>query len=146
MIILKNFAERLEELMFDAHLKTAELAKILDVNRATVSRYLQGKLLPSVQTTIQLADYFKCSVDYLLGLSIENSSEKFKTCPPFCEQFKFLLQHYHYSVYRLVHEADMNESTLFFWKAGTHEPTIDNVVRLAKIFDCTVDSVLGREI
>ena len=145
MIILSNFVERFEELKFDAQLSIATLSEKLRVSKATVYRYAQGKLLPSLKVAVQLANIFNCSVDYLLGVRNANDITSFKVCPPFCEQFQFLLKHYDISIYQLARKAEMNESTLFFWKWGTHEPTLDNIEKLARFFDCSMDFILGRE-
>ena len=63
MIIMSNFVERLEELMFDNQLTVKMLTKEINIQRATINRYLSGEVLPSLQTAVKLADLFHCSVD-----------------------------------------------------------------------------------
>lgn len=49
-----------------------ELSKILGVSRKTMSNWQSGKTEMPVSKLIILADIWKCSTDYLLG--IENKS------------------------------------------------------------------------
>ena len=44
-----------------------EVADYLGLNRVSYARYESGERQPDFQTVANLADYFKVSVDYLLG-------------------------------------------------------------------------------
>ncbi len=56
-------------------LTQSEVASALGVSSVVYSRYETGTRQPSIDTIIQIADIFGCSVDYLLGrLSIEEST------------------------------------------------------------------------
>lgn len=48
-------------------LNQTELAKILNVSKQTVSNWENGNRIPDTLTLSKLADFFSCSVDYLLG-------------------------------------------------------------------------------
>lgn len=43
------------------------LAEYLGVNQKVISHYETGRNEPDINTLIKLADYFNCSVDYLIG-------------------------------------------------------------------------------
>ena len=45
----------------------AELAAFLHITQSTYSKYELGKIAISIETYIQLADYYKVSIDYLVG-------------------------------------------------------------------------------
>jgi transcriptional regulator with XRE-family HTH domain len=64
----KKFSERLSLCMKQNGLNGAELSSISGVTTATISRYLNGLRVPTVDNIIQLADALNVSVDYLLGL------------------------------------------------------------------------------
>ena len=49
------------------------LAFDLGVSQATISDWESGRKVPSAKSTIRLAQYFKVSVEYLLGLVNEES-------------------------------------------------------------------------
>lgn len=49
-------------------IKQSELAEAIGAFGAQVSTWETGKVDPSASTLIKIAEYFGCSVDYLLGL------------------------------------------------------------------------------
>lgn len=61
--------ERLVDLRKDAGLTQDELAKILKINKHSISSYEREKNEPSDAVKIEIAKYFHVSVDYLLGLT-----------------------------------------------------------------------------
>lgn len=67
-------------------LKQSDLAAILDVTPATISRYESGDMQPDNITLIKLADYLDCSIDYLLGRKTINI--------PLTDDEKTLIQKY----------------------------------------------------
>lgn len=44
-----------------------DCATALSMPKTTFCYYEQGKVSPSMDTLIKIADYFNCSIDYLLG-------------------------------------------------------------------------------
>jgi len=43
-----------------------KLARALDLNEATISHYLHGRIRPSFDTLVRIADFFNVSLDYLV--------------------------------------------------------------------------------
>lgn len=68
-----KFPERLKKLRKEKNLYQKELAEILGVSRPTISQYEAGTRRPDNETLEKLADYFKVSIDYLLGRTDERS-------------------------------------------------------------------------
>jgi len=60
---------RIRALREDKDLTQKDLAEVLKVSQATYSRYESGALDIPSQALIQLARFYKVSLDYLLGLS-----------------------------------------------------------------------------
>lgn len=60
---------RIEDLRVDHDLTQAQIAKVLDCNREVYRRYEKGDREIPVWALIRLAEYYNCSVDYLLGIS-----------------------------------------------------------------------------
>lgn len=69
------FGRRLTELLADASMTNTEFARVIGVTKATVSKYRDGSILPSVGLLYTTARYFGVSLDYLLGLSEVRSPE-----------------------------------------------------------------------
>lgn len=71
------FGNRLKELRLERGLQQEDIAKILNIHRATISRYENNQREPDVNTIINLAQYFEVSSDWLLGITnIKVSIEK----------------------------------------------------------------------
>lgn len=145
MLNLSNFAERLKELIIDNNVDTDMLIDIAKVNRTSVNRYLSGKCFPSVSVLVTIADYFKCTLDFLLGKVEDNHSTQFKKCPPFNKRLEYLLDYFHITKYKLCKEGRITESTLYYWLNGKHSPRICDIEKLAKYFDRSMDFIIGRE-
>lgn len=59
--------QKMRDLREDHDLSQQDVAELLNVSQATYSRYESGVLdIPSI-SLIKLADYYKVSVDYILG-------------------------------------------------------------------------------
>ena len=144
MLNLSIFAERLNDLLYDAQITPPALAAKLGCGRVTIYRYLQGNKIPSLDMVIRLADYFNCTTDFLLGLEEENYPQEFLQCPPFKDRLAFLLEHCKITKYRLQKLSNVPESAIYNWQNGVFEPKIDNIIRIAKALDCSTDFVIGR--
>lgn len=64
---MSKFGERLKELREENHLLNKQLATELNVEPSTITNWEKGNRCPKDDILIKLADYFNCSVDYLLG-------------------------------------------------------------------------------
>lgn len=62
MVILSKFSETLNELIFDNGLTAKSLAEALNAEPSTITRYLRGERVPSVESLVAIADYFKYAV------------------------------------------------------------------------------------
>ncbi|MCM1289458.1 MAG: helix-turn-helix domain-containing protein [Corallococcus sp.] len=138
-----NFAERLQELLDTSDINAFALSKRINCGHSSIHRYLNGEN-PSLDNLIKIADYFQCSTDFLLGLTDEYVKENYLAVPPFSERLRFLLKYYNKSAYYLQTHTEIAESAIDHWKKGTHTPTVDSVIRIAKVLDCPVDFVIGR--
>lgn len=59
--------ERLKELRKENNISQNALAKQMNLTRATVNAWEMGISYPNAQSLILLSQYFKVTVDYLLG-------------------------------------------------------------------------------
>ena len=141
---LSTFTETLNDLMLENNINASDLAKALGLGTSTLSRYTRGERLPNIKCLIKLADYFKCSTDYLLGLEDDNYAQNFLPCPPFNERLSFLLNYFNRTSFSVYNNTNISEARFYVWKNGTGLPTVDNLINLAQIFGCSVDFVIGR--
>ena len=62
-----KFGERLKELRRQKKLSQTYMGKLLGVTQSSYSLWEKGLREPSFSTVCELADFFDCSADYLLG-------------------------------------------------------------------------------
>ena len=65
---MKIFGERLRELREEEKLSARDLADKIGVSDASIIRWENNQINPSIECLYALAVYFKVSADYLLGL------------------------------------------------------------------------------
>ncbi len=58
---------RIKELRNEQHITQLKLAMDLNMSQNTISRYENGEREPGIAELIRIADYFRVSIDYLVG-------------------------------------------------------------------------------
>ena len=141
---LEVFADRLSDLIFDNKKPVTDIAKEIGINKSTLYEYLLCERAPRICNLVKIADYFHCSIDFLLGLENEIPGLVFKECKPFPEQFKAILSHFNISRYQLKKLTGLAESVLYYWAKGQRTPTIESVLLVCEKLECRVDFFIGR--
>ena len=144
MDILSKVQERIKELMSERNFNATKLAAALGVSPSTVSRYLHGVSLPTYGQFVKLITLFDCSADYLIGLKEVDATGDWQEVPPFSQRFRELLSEYQLSQYALHKMTGFSYDNFNKWLKGIRSPYLDNLVRLAQAFDCSVDYLIGR--
>ena len=62
-----KFLERFKDLINENNLKVSEIAEQTNLPRSTISSYINRKSMPSAIQLEILANFFNCSIDYLVG-------------------------------------------------------------------------------
>ncbi len=124
------------------------IATLLNTTQQTVSRWLNGQNEPDLTNLYKLADIFNCSVDYLLGRNNNSNIIQFER-KTFEEQWmkriKRLRVQNNLTQRDLANKLNTTNSTICDWEKGRCEPSIYDLIKLADIFNCSVDYLLGRE-
>ena len=63
------YFRRLRDMREDADLKQADIAEYLGIQQTVYSRYERGYQTIPLEHLIKLADYYRVSLDYLVGRS-----------------------------------------------------------------------------
>jgi len=71
------FPFRLNKLREKKKLLQSKMASKLGVSQATIARWENGKLEPTLSMLLKIAKYFKVSIDYLMGADIETQKTIF---------------------------------------------------------------------
>ncbi|MBE6741255.1 MAG: helix-turn-helix transcriptional regulator [Ruminococcaceae bacterium] len=61
--------KRIKDLREDCDLKQCDIAKVINTTQQQYSKIENGKSEPTAEKLVKLAQFYKVSVDYILGLS-----------------------------------------------------------------------------
>lgn len=64
---MSKFPERLKELRLELGLTQEQLAKECKMPKSTIQHWEANLRIPNIEGVIVLADFFKVSIDYLVG-------------------------------------------------------------------------------
>ena len=71
-----TFGENLKLLRYEKGLTQDDIGYLLNVTKSCISCYEKGIRQPSLDILIQLASYFRVSVDFLIGMESYDSNTK----------------------------------------------------------------------
>ena len=144
MVDLSNFGENLSALMMEHNINAPALAKLLQIDRSNITRYMRSDRLPSYPVFLGILDYFSVSADILLGLKEYGGETNFLPAIPFGDRLRAVMQETKTTQYRIVKETHISGGSLHEWLANKSLPTINNIAVLASFMDVSVDYLLGR--
>ena len=72
---LYKFPSRLKELMEECNISQNKLSKETGIAQSQIARWLKNETRPNIDFLMTLAQFFKCSIDYLVGLEDWKSTE-----------------------------------------------------------------------
>lgn len=146
MAILKEFRTRFIELVNELELnKKTEIADKLGLTYATFSKIYTYGILPTVPVLIRIADYFKVSIEYLLG----NTENDYIDLSPSPVSFKARLEYLRLkngiaSVYELSKVSHIHRNNIAQWLKKDYLPAVDDLLVLANVFGVSCDFLVGR--
>lgn len=144
MVDMSNFGENLSALMAEHNLNAPALAKLLKTDRSNITRYQQGKRLPLFHGFVAIIEYFNVSADILLGLVDYTLETSFLPIPPFGDRLREVMRETNTTQYRIEKETRISGASMYKWLFNQSVPTVENLVKLAKFMDVSVDYLLGR--
>lgn len=144
MIDLSKFAENFSAYMDEKQIKAPALAKLIKTDRSNLTRYKQGKRLPSFPVFIAILEFFNVSADVLLGRKDYVEETAFLPVPPFGERLRSIMAETKTTQYRIEQEQGISGSSMYNWLNGIALPSIENLDKLASFMDVSIDYLLGR--
>ena len=141
---MATFQERLCDLIVEKEIKSHELAATIGVNTTTINDWKRGKYQVHLTNAIKLADFFECSLDYLMGRTQDVAYFTPRACPPFYPNFLAVLKEKGCSTYRLRTDTSISGGHFDSWKTG-NDPLVLTIIPIAEYLDVTLDYLVGRE-
>lgn len=134
----KRFAERLQELVYDCGLKPEEISALCGVGLSRLRCWLSPRCtsLPCTRSLVKLADFFGCSLLYLLGLEEENSLTRPRAnLPDFSKRLLFLKERHEIKIYMLKRTGRLGAASSFYnWTKRGSLPDVYNLLALSDVF------------
>lgn len=139
-----KFVERLEDLIVDLKVSGRGLAELLEAGYTTVVSWRNGKTKPRYDKLIKLAKLNNSSIDYLLGLTDDDSLNLSANPKTFHDRFVMLSKESKLSDYKIAQKCNVVHSSVSKWRNYGIIPDTATLINLAKLFDCSVEFLLGR--
>ena len=161
---------KLKELRKEKGLTQKEIGKIINCNQTAVGKYERGELEPSLDTLKKLADFFNCSIDYLVGCEDEfgviksektelpgntgkthhtvNSelfAKKANKEETISKRIKELRLEKGLTQKEIAKNIDSTVKNVWAYENNLAIPPIDVLSRYADFFCCSIDYLVGRE-
>lgn len=144
---LTKLSEQLAELMAEDGYSQTTLARAMDTSGSKLSLYLADKALPNFKDFVALIEFFHCSADFLVGRTEYPMREtRYKPVQPFGARLRSILAERNETQYTFIKTTKISWSIFHGWLTGKSLPSVDNLLKLAKHFGCSVDFLLGREL
>lgn len=144
---LSKLSEQLAELMSEDGYMQTSLAQAMGMANANLSLYLADKAMPNFKDFVALIEFFHCSADFLIGRTEYPKREtNYKPVQPFGTRLRSILAERNETQYAFIKSTGISWSILHGWLTGKTLPSLDNLLKLARHFECSVDFLLGREL
>ena len=147
------FGERLRELREHHNYSMDKLIDIYNnrfdgkMNKSTLSRYENGLQDPIYTVVVNLSKIFNVSVDYLSGVSDENTSIKEvnakKNVTILSERLKQTREHLKISRKDVAEHLGIAVRTYASYENGEREPNSETLISLSKLYNVSTDYMLG---
>ena len=139
-----KFSERLDELMIGKNVSNIMLAKVLATDVSTIQKWKRGSNFPRLTPILELADYFNCSLEFLIGRADKIIDYLPKPCPPFYTRLRQVMREKGVTRYKMTRESKIKDSYFTDWAKGT-DPHIFSVIEAADFLHVTIDYLVGRD-
>ncbi len=103
--IVEKFKSTFKDLMEQKGIGIGELAKELHTSRFVIHKWLTVAKDMRINSLLKIADYFKCSIEYLCGRTDVYLGFKPREIPKFSDRLKEVLAESGKSAYRLFRDT-----------------------------------------
>lgn len=126
-----------------------ELSKESGVAYTSIRSLIERDLVnASIDNILKICEVLDLKVDDIVNdnLDIEETVEKDQTQSKLGTMLKKLRDQNNYSQIYVANKIGVKNNTLSGYESGRREPDLNTLVRLADLYDVSVDYLLGRDI
>ena len=140
------FVSVLDELLEEKGTNIKLFAPEIKTHADVLYAYKRDNYLPSIPTAMKIANYFDCSLNYLMGIDEDKKNSKFTNSydiSKFYPRYEALLNKEGIKHFSLCKKIDLNVSSLKNWKDGK-PPKMEPLIKIAQYFGVSIDYLIGR--
>lgn len=142
---LSLFVEALQDLMNEKNIKPVNLHNDTKINLTVIYDWLKKAATPNMKNLIILSTYFECSIEYLTGRTDNRNFAVSRNPETFPLRLRSLLKRSKISIRKISTETGISKSAISYFLNGSVEPLLDNIIKLANYFGCSIDYLVGLE-
>ena len=139
-----NFGESLTSLMIERNLDSKTLASNLSVSRNSVNNWKSNRTDIRLPHLIELCRYFNCSLDYLVGRTVQEAKPRNFELSNFGKQIRKVMKSRNISTYTLQKDTRFYGKFFHDWDRGSY-PQLSTLIELANYLNCSLDELVGLE-
>ena len=148
MPISNEFKNRINDLVsnvyIDRKIRKSDLPKMIGIDYSSLSNAMEYGIVPTPRIAMRMADYFECSIPYLLGLTDDEHFTKSKKNESFPDRIDLLCEAKKTDYAKVCKECKLYRGYLARWISHRYIPSWEFLDLLADYFDVSVDYLLGR--
>lgn len=140
-----KFVEVLKDLLLEHGIGIQELSKGTGIDDSVLYDHIHGSI-PQIKYAVSIANYFNCSLNYLMGLDEFPNDTEFKNnydVSFFSDRYDGLLQENNVTHYKLTKLCGLNYSSHYAWRRGA-TPSMNSLITIANYFGTSIDYLIGR--
>ena len=139
-----KFADILKDLIEDKGLSLRKLATESKGSAVQYGKYLKGAY-PKIFVAERIANYFNVSLDYLFGITDNNTLRTFKQIDMtvFLPRYEEVRNKTGITHWKLSQNTELSESALRHWQYGD-TPSIESLIIIATNLSTSIDYLVGR--
>jgi len=131
--------------MDEEYISAQKLAHKIGLAPTTVQTWVRKGMPIALDSLLAVCEYFNCTADYFCCRSEERG--RFNKAPIiYIERIKTLLKKNKISMDTLAAKMDAKRSSINNWISGRTKLWSASLIKLADIFGCSIDYILGLEI
>lgn len=141
-----EFKDVLLDLLNNNHITIQKLSKDTNIDDSVLYDYVHGSI-PTVKYAVLLANYFNCTLNFLMGIDIEPNAYKFYNTyniKLFPRRYAKLLSDNKITHFRLCKETMLNYSSYYAWRKGSI-PSLSSLKIIAENLCTSIDYLIARK-
>lgn len=143
--IIESFKQSLNDILSVRDMSSVRFGEAIGIDPSVVRRWRNNGIDVRLKTLIKIADYFKCSIEYLCGKTQEYSEFTPNVeYPKFGERLLFVMEQSGVKPFQLFNDTKIIPSKYYYWLSGG-EPSLSGLEELAEYLNVTIDYLVGRQ-